>query len=147
MNMIATIEWDTTLASALLSVGASFVTAYMVARYMNRLDFEKDQKNRRTDLSIAFQAAAYRKIAQSLNPTVERASDMVGEAFEDFQIYGTAEQIALAKKFADAVHNKQKVSVNELLKELRKSIRAQLELDHIDEEPWHFRTSNDVYLK
>jgi hypothetical protein len=96
--------------------------------------------NKRRELRTNYLLEAYRKLERSAehkNPA-ESWSDMES-AIADIQLLGSIEQVTLAKQFISEMVNNGKAKTQELLAELRASLRKELKLAPFNEEILHLR--------
>ena len=96
--------------------------------------FEKrrDHLNKRRDLHLQYLISAYRNLESASNRelTSTTASELES-AVADIQLFGTANQVRLARGFATSFAQAGKASLDELLEELRRDLRAELQLDEV----------------
>lgn len=102
------------------------------------LTAKRDIANERRKQRLSYLLEAYRRLESCANP---RDPKSIWPAFEsaiaDIQLLGTSKQVALAQEVARAVADNQNrgASLNELLFELRQSLRQELQLEVLESQP------------
>ena len=107
---------------------------------------KRDVANERRKQRLAYLLEAYRKLESCAYPHDPSAIWPEFEsAMADIQLLGTAKQVALAQQVARAVAESpnQGASLNELLSDIRKSLRAELQLEPIETQPVIVRFRRD----
>lgn len=95
-----------------------------LAHYFN---LKRETANRRREQRIGYLIGAYRGLSKGNNhPRLHEVADDVEQSISDIQLFGTVEQIRLAQTFADQLGKTQAADLNELLFELRNSLRKEL---------------------
>ena len=97
--------------------------------------YKRDQANKRRDMRIKYLIEMWRKLER----TTERGEDKsrlkdMEEVIADIQLLGSGSQIKLAIEIAETLAKKGKVTVNNLLEELRKDLRKELNLEPVSVE-------------
>ena len=90
--------------------------------------------NERRKLRISYLLEAYRKLEGGSNrdePTPYRSQ--LESAIADIQLLGSRRQVSLAKKFATEIARNRSASLDELIADLRQSLRTELELEPVQE--------------
>jgi hypothetical protein len=94
--------------------------------------------NKKRDLIINYLIEAYRKLESCAN-TEEYDKALIESAFADIQLFGSKEQVILAQNFINEFSKSENVSLNALLAELRKDLRAELDLSYVPKEVIYLR--------
>jgi hypothetical protein len=112
----------------------------MAAHYFNS---QRDLRSKRREIRVDYLIRAYRRLEAGACRGPIDASDY-GRDFEsaiaDIQLFGTNDQVRLAKEMAAAIAEHTKgASAGPLLLSLRDALRKELDLGAINEQPIHFR--------
>ena len=94
---------------------------------------KRDQANKRRDLRIQYLIDAYRKL-ESVSNRDENSPEWAQKlesAIADIQLFGAAGQVALAKKFVTDMADKRHASGDDLLNDLRRDLREELNLESV----------------
>jgi hypothetical protein len=87
----------------------------------------REIESRRREQRIGYLVAAYRGLAKANNhPKLWEVADDLEQAISDIQLFGTPEQIQLARRFGEDLGKTQEAELNSLLLELRNSLRREL---------------------
>jgi hypothetical protein len=87
----------------------------------------RETASRRREQRVGYLVAAYRGLAKANNhPRLWQVADDLEQAVSDIQLFGTPEQIRLAQRFGDELGKKQAADMDDLLFELRNSLRKEL---------------------
>jgi hypothetical protein len=96
----------------------------------------RDRQNRRQEQRVHYLISVYRAFSKANNhPRLYEVADELEQAIADVQLFGTPKQILLAQTFATELGTVQTADMDELLFELRKSLRSELKVA-----PWDGRT-------
>lgn len=90
--------------------------------------------NERRKLKVSYLLEAYRKLEGAANhshPTSKRAD--LESAIADIQLLGSHSQVRMAAAFAKAIAIDGSGSLDELLSDLRNSLRAELQLESVND--------------
>lgn len=109
----------------------------------HKLNAERDLQNKRVELRIKYLMEAYRKLEASVESEVSRENlDILESAISDIQLLGTPEQVdkvlAWSSQFADG-ETQENVNLQDLLEDLRGSLRNDLGLQKIDRKIRHVK--------
>lgn len=109
----------------------------------HKLNAERDLQNKRVELRIKYLMEAYRKLEASVESEVSRENlDILESAISDIQLLGTPEQVdkvlAWSGQFADG-ETQENVNLQDLLEDLRGSLRNDLGLQKIDRKIRHVK--------
>ncbi|QYY36387.1 hypothetical protein [Ruficoccus sp. ZRK36] len=101
----------------------------------------RDRENKRREQRINYLISVYRKITRGANSSgfVPGLADDVQQALADIQVFGSVDQIKLAREFALDLANKKVARANPIISSLRDSLRKELGLTSLDDE-WFFLT-------
>lgn len=101
---------------------------------------KRDQTNKRRDLQVQYLIEAYRRIERAANRPKDFNNNIELEsAIADIQLFGTAQQVRLAEKFAFDIANNSNASTDELLVNLRDELRRELKLEVVNPEITYLR--------
>jgi len=93
------------------------------------LNARRDRDNKRMDLRTQYLIEAYRRIEKASNRPRNFDNNLELEsAIADVQLLGSPDQVILAEKFAYEIAENSHASTNELLYNLRASLRKALKL-------------------
>ena len=116
----------------------------------HRLNAERDLHNKRIELRIKYLLDAYRRLESSIETEVSRENlDVLESAISDIQLLGTPEQVdkvlAWSEQFSKTGTQKD-VNLQDLLEDLRKSLRSELGLLPIQRKIRHvkFKLASDA---
>ena len=110
------------------------------------LTSKRDAANERRKQRLVYLLDAYRRLESCANPHDPQA---IWPAFEsaiaDIQLLGTARQVELAQQVARAAQENQSkgASLNELLFDIRQSLRVELQLEALTAQPLIVRFRKD----
>lgn len=105
----------------------AFAGAYLAHLFSTR----RDRANAHRDRRIEYLIDAYRKLEFISNrPSLEDAAP-IEKAVADIQLFGSAKQVQLAQSFVSEFAATKSASLDTLLEELRKDLRAELQLDPV----------------
>lgn len=114
------------------------IVAFSGAWLAHSLATSRDRKNKRREQRIGYLIGAYRTLESISNRSpasgVERyMSDMerLESAIADIQLFGSRRQIDLGKAMVTAFVTNGTVSLDDLLEELRKDLRGELQLEGV----------------
>jgi hypothetical protein len=109
----------------------------------HRFNTHRDRQNNRREVRVEYLIEAYRRLEGGADRGAIHNTEY-GKGFEsaiaDVQLFGTVEQVRMAKELASAIaERKEGASAGALLLSLRDDLRKELSLDVINEKPIHFR--------
>ncbi len=106
----------------------------------------RDFQNKRHEIQIKYLIESYRRLESGASRGNICGSNYGGNfesAIADIQLLGSNKQAKMAKELAeDIASNNTRASTGPLLMSLRNTLRTELKLNKIDEEPVHFRLSS-----
>ena len=107
------------------------------------LHLSRDRKNKRREIRVQYLIEAYRRLeAGTCRGAIHgtKIGDEFESAIADIQLFGTDNQVRMAKELAAAIaEHKSEASAGSLLLSLRDVLRSELDLGELNEEPVHFR--------
>jgi hypothetical protein len=113
----------------LISVSMA-VVGWVIAHYFTS---KREVQNKRREIRVSFLIEAYQKLENA----IQRSSTKVGADLElvvaNIQLFGSEEQILLAKKIANDIANNGSADLEPLLKNLRTNLRDDLQLSKTDD--------------
>lgn len=116
------------------------IAGWMAAHYFAT---RRDLKNKRREIRSEYLIRAYQRLeAGACRGSIETSN--FGKDFEsaiaDVQLFGTEDQVRMAKDLAFAIaEHRKEASTGSLLLSLRDALRKELDLGIINELPIHFR--------
>ena len=91
--------------------------------FTHRRDLEKERRQQRVDYLVT----AFRSLTKGVNhPRLYEVADELSQAIANIQLFGTAEQVRLAQKFAIELGTHKAASMDDLLMQLRDNLRSEL---------------------
>ena len=127
-------SWIKILSTVLLALIGWFIVHYLSSK--------RDRNNKKRDLRTNYLIEAYRNIEKAcghkdylpaaLNRTIE-------SAIADVQLFGTKQQIELARQFTDEMNKNSFADPRGLLVNLRSELRRELNLEQVSMD------SNDIF--
>jgi hypothetical protein len=98
------------------------------------LSSRRDVANERRKLRVSYLLEAYRKLEGAANPTNPTSKrDQLEAAIADIQLLGSPSQVKMASEFANEISQNGGASLNDLLFDLRDSLRLELQLEKVNE--------------
>lgn len=109
----------------------SVVLGWVVGHYFTS---KRDLANKRRDLTIQHLISAYRVLTNDVahRPQTKENELKLELILSEIQLFGSKEQVKMAKKLANEVANKKVFELDSLINNLRTDLRKQLSLDSID---------------
>ena len=99
---------------------------------VHALNVRRDRDNKRRDMRIQYLIEAYRRIERASNRPKEFDNNLELEsAIADIQLLGSLKQVSLGEKFAYEIANRNHASTDDLLYDLRASLRKELKLEEV----------------
>jgi hypothetical protein len=118
------------IVAAFIGAVASTSVWFMSARHLKKQ--ERDATKR--EIRLQYLIDAYRRIERSSNRHYHHDSQYARDyesAIADIQLFGNAKQIELAQYVAKQFASQGSASCDNLLEELRKDLRAELDLEQV----------------
>lgn len=107
------------------------VTGWFV---IHLLSSARDRENKKRDLRAQYLIEAYRRLEGASNRQLSsEATSALESAVADVQLFGTREQVGLAREFALGFASQGSASLDLLLGSLRRDLRSELKLAQVDE--------------
>jgi hypothetical protein len=107
------------------------------------LSMRRDLTNERRKLRVSYLLEAYRKLEGAANRDDPKTCRHDFEsAVADIQLLGSSHQVALARQFAIEMARDRTSSLDDLLFDLRQSLRSELELEPVSEKVIFLRFSD-----
>jgi hypothetical protein len=100
----------------------------------------RDVTNERRKLQISYLLEAYRRLEGASNRDNPKACwPQFESAIADIQLLGSSRQVTLARQFAIDMAKHRTASLDDLIFDLRQSLRSELELDSVSEKVIYLR--------
>lgn len=100
----------------------------------HHLSMRRDLAGERRKLRVSYLLEAYRRLEGAANRgDASRCRPEYESAIADIQLLGSPRQVSLARQFAIEIATKRTSSLDDLLFDLRQSLRAELELEPVSE--------------
>jgi len=93
-------------------------------------------EERRREIILRYLIDAYRKLESSCQQPTEKSREVweeIAQAIADIQLFGTVQQNVLVRKIFPPNKHIMEVEVDDILDELRKELRSELNLHSISE--------------
>jgi hypothetical protein len=104
------------------------------------LSAHRDLVNERRKLRVKYVLEAYRKLEPAANPIDAKSKwEQIESAIADIQLLGSPSQVKMASSFAKSIAGDGSASVDELLLDLRRSLREELQLEADDQKLVYLR--------
>jgi hypothetical protein len=111
----------------LLHVLVSAFIALLVVVLSHAFTLRRDRQNRRQEQRIDYLVSVYRALGKAnQNPRLYEVAEELEQAVADVELFGTPTQVALARRFTTDLGTRQSAAMDDLLVELRDSLRAEL---------------------
>ena len=112
---------------------------------VHRLSAARDRANKRRDLRVQYLIDAYRKLESAGNRTASTVdyADLFESAVADIQLFGSPEQVKLARKFALDFASQGTAALDPLLNSLRMDLRQELQLPPLEDSITYLRITNE----
>jgi hypothetical protein len=123
-------DWKTIIPAVI--GGLIVIIGWAVSHYLNK---SRDIAAEKRKLRTTFLLEAYRRlerVAERKTSQKPSAIEDIESAMADIQLLGTPKQVLLAHNFAMDLVNEKNASLNELLSNLRDSLRNELDLEVVD---------------
>jgi len=112
---------------------------------VHRLSAARDRANKRRELRVQYLIDAYRKLENAGNRKTSTRDhvDVFESAVADIQLFGSPEQVKLARKFALDFAAQGAAALDPLLNSLRADLRQELQLPSLEETITYLRITNE----
>jgi uncharacterized membrane protein YgcG len=117
----------TVIASLVVAIALLAVRIFV----MQRVQSQRQRENRQETERLKSLVAAYRAIAGSFSPAEPGDRDQLEAALSDVILFGSLRQVELASACASALTADEPVDYQQLIADLRSTLRDQLGLDAI----------------
>ena len=116
----------------LLQIFVSAFVALLVVALGHAFSSHRDRQNRRREQRIGYLISVFRAFAKVNNhPRLYEVAGELEQAVADVQLFGTPKQVSLVQQFATELGTLQTADLNDILVELRDSLRAELGAESI----------------
>jgi hypothetical protein len=137
MEAAATVHFLIQTASAVAMVAIGWWVVHT-------LNSSRDLRNERRKLRTTYLLEAYRRLEAAVNPNDKMVTQPgVESAIADIQLLGTPQQVRMAQTFANEMAQSSEASLNQLLADLRDSLRSELQLEPVEGKILHLRFTDD----
>lgn len=124
------------LISAIVGITSAILTSFVTHRLTAKRDIENKQREQR----INFLIEAFQNLSKCSNhPNMPDVAEEVENAVTIIQLFGTVEQIDMIQRFAKELGEKQVTHSDDILLDLRNSLRHELNLEKVDGKIWWLR--------
>jgi hypothetical protein len=114
-------------AMSLMQLVVPVLAALVAAALAHLFTRVRDRENRRREQRIDYLVSAFRGLAKANHhPRLYEVAEDVEQAVADIQLFGSPKQVQLARQFATALGTTQEADMDDLLNELRDSLRQEL---------------------
>jgi hypothetical protein len=118
-------------------LAATILVAILGGWLGHYLSSRRDLLNERRKLRVSYLIEAYRKLESGSNRDNSREAwkevwPLFESAIADVQLLGSARQVLMARQFALDMAENQTASIDELIFDLRRSLRRELELEPVE---------------
>jgi len=115
-------------------LAVTLVVAALGGWFGHHLSMRRDLAGERRKLRVSYLLEAYRRLEGAANrDDTSRCRPDYESAIADIQLLGSPRQVSLARQFAIEIATKRTSSLDDLLFDLRQSLRAELELESVSE--------------
>jgi hypothetical protein len=132
-------EWNSIIQWVVIFVA---VVGWWVAHYFSS---RRDLTNERRKLRVEYLLEAYRKLerASNRNDIKQYWSDFE-TAIADIQLLGSPRQVSLARRFAISMAKDSTAPLDDLIFDLRQSLRSELQLELVNENVVYLRITDNT---
>lgn len=117
----------------LLQVFVSAAVALLVVGLGHAFALDRDRKNRRQEQRIDYLISVYRAFSKANHhPRLYEVAEELEQAIADVQLFGTKRQVELVRRFSIDLAKAQTAEMDDLLMELRDSLRSELNVERLD---------------
>ena len=140
LNILQGIDWESVVKWALPAL--IVVIGWF---YVHRLNSERDLVIRRREARVKCLESAFMRLATSSNKTLTPVlMDEIETFVSEIQLYGTPRQVELLKPIVEGLKKPNNpVAFDEMLIDLRDTIRNELRLEQLPKEVWWFRFNRE----
>jgi hypothetical protein len=124
----------------LLSLLGSSIIIVLGWGIVHRNSSGRDLANKRRELRVEYLIGAYRRLENASNRDGTLATFLeVEKALADIQLFGTPNQVELARAFIHKFVQESSASLDPLLDDLRGELRKELHLEEVPQKTVYFR--------
>jgi len=125
---------NASITFTVLQIIVPALVALTVVALSHLFTTHRDRINKRREQRIEYLVSVFRALSKANNhPRLYEVADELEQAIADIQLFGTPEQVELAKKFATDLGTRQEAEMNVLLTNLRNNLRSELGAKSIPE--------------
>ena len=128
-----------------IKVAVTITLAFLGWLIAHHFSSKRDMVNKRRDLRISYLLEAYRKLESAAQAKdIKSKWPAIESAVADIQLLGTPLQVELARQFANGISENGFATLDDLLFDLRESLRSELSLEKIDLSIIHLRFNENT---
>jgi hypothetical protein len=117
----------TTLTFQFVQIVVTALVALVVVALTHFFTIRRELASRRREQRIGYLVSVFRGLSKANNhPRLWEVADDLEQAISDIQLFGTPEQVRLARQFGEDLGKTQAAELDSLLTELRNSLRKEL---------------------
>jgi hypothetical protein len=117
----------TNISIPALQIFVSALVALVVVALTHAFTSHRDRRNRRQEQRIHYLISVYRAFSKAnMHPKLYEVAEELEQAVADVQLFGTPDQVRLVRQFAHDLGTEQTAPMDDLLVELRESLRKEL---------------------
>lgn len=125
-----------------IQIAITAVVALVSGWIGHRLSSKRDLTNERRKLRTTYLLDAYRKLENASNRPGNDHLKIFESAIADIQLLGSPRQVNLARQFAIGMSEDSTAPLDDLISDLRQSLRHELELEPVSEKILYLRVEN-----
>lgn len=134
------------LINSFVGLAAALIGAIVIIvgwKVAHKQQLERDIEAKRLEMRIQYLIEAYRRLEFSSNrPLTPQLVPDFERAIADIQLFGSVEQVVMVQKIAKDFADKGTADLNLLLRDLRDSLRQEIDLGEVSPNLVHLRISN-----
>ena len=141
-NWLSNIDWQ-----LIATVGIPALIVVIGWLFVHWLDDRRDLTNRKREARLKAMERAYLRLANSANRSelTEQMIDDIELFVWEIQLYGTPKQIKLMQEIVEGFKKPNNyVSYDPILRDLRDTLRKELELEAISDDVWWLRLNRKL---
>jgi hypothetical protein len=130
---------------------AAFIAAFIAALIAilswfvaHRLTASRDRENKRREQRIGYLIEAYRRLELCAHRGNHLEFSKIESAVADIQLFGTTQQVKLVQTLTSEFASGGSASMDALLQDLRRDLRAELMLEVVPDKILHIRMQDKV---
>jgi len=131
---------DITYTKIIITIGLT-VLGWLIAHHFTS---KRNINNKRRELATEYLINTYRILTHDISNREldEKANISFENILSDIQLFGSKEQVTLARQLALDLSNGKTVELDSLIRSLRNDLRSELNLNQINEDVRYIRFSN-----